>query len=130
MAANSADNPYSVVVMSLAYPLNTPVPQTWVGNAVYTYSGRGAGLSHPDLDYAMDKEYDRMEPENRRRFQMEDAEDAAFMLAAGGPAVQFAICGRYKEGEGSRSVNRLYWTERIEVVQRYDGGILAAQAAS
>ena len=134
MAANSADNPYSVVLKSAHYPLSTPVPRKWVGNTVYTYSGSDAVLELPRLHAAMDNLYDRMEPgKNRRRFQIEDAEDAAFMLAAGGPAVVCAICGRFKEGEAGkagRAVNRLYWIERVEVVQSSDGGIPAAQAAS
>jgi len=131
MATNSADKTYSVALMSLRYPLSTPVPRTWVGKTVYTYSGSDVVLGLPRLHAAMDNLYDRMEPgKNRRRFQMKDAEDAALMLAAGGPAVIYAICGRFKEGEEDRNVNRLYWTERIEVVQRSDGGIPAAQAPS
>lgn len=130
MAANSADNPYSLILMSLAYPLNTPVPRVWVGNAVYTYFGGDAVMGLPGLDAAMNNLYDRMEPENRRRFQMKDAEGAAFQLAVGGPAVGYAICGRFKEGEAGRHVDQLSWTERVEVVQRSDGGMSAAQAAS
>ena len=98
---------------------------------VYTYSGSDAVQGLPRLHAAMDNLYDKMESgKNRRRFQIEDAEDAAFILAAGGPAVVYAICGRFREGEAGRTVNQLYWIERIEVVQRSDGGIPAAQAAS
>jgi hypothetical protein len=126
----STETVYNIVLMTLAYPLNTPVPQTWVGNALYTCPGDDAVLALLGLHAAMNSLYDRFEPENRRRIQMKDAEAAAYHLGVSGPAVGYAICGRFKKGEAGRHMNRLFWTEKVEIIQRSDGGVSAAQVAS
>jgi hypothetical protein len=34
----------------------------------------------------------------------------------------YAICGRFRKGEVGRLVDRLFWTAKVEVIQRSDGG--------
>jgi hypothetical protein len=62
MAMPSADDPFNLILIKLTHPPNTPVPTTWVGNALYLCPcpGDNTTLAPLDLRAAMNNPYDSM----------------------------------------------------------------------